>query len=158
MSFWAQAFCFQPKRKCLSEILAFFKEKGETNRKSSSMSSTLASKLFEVFSFNSNSRIRFVIIMVFRVIGFPGRCIRNIQGSHWRNSVRTCRHKYIQFRAWVGNLKQRVPITTLRCQINELAKLKVSKSRKQFMEFSILPKNERSTLSWAYLLKRRCSG
>ena len=80
----------------LSEILALFlkKEKGETNRKSSSMSSTLASKLFEVFSFNSNSRIRFVIIMVFRVIGFPGRCIRNIQGSHWRNSVRTCRHTY----------------------------------------------------------------
>ena len=71
-----------------------FQENGETNRKSSSMSSTLASKLFEVFSFNSNSRIRFVIIMVFRVIGFPGRCIRNIQGSHWRNSVRTCRHTY----------------------------------------------------------------
>ena len=61
------------------------------------MSSTLASKLFEVFSFNSNSRIRLVIIMVFRVIGFPGRCIRNIQGSHWRNNVRTCRHIWLRF-------------------------------------------------------------
>ena len=67
-----------------------------TYRKSSSMSSTLASKLLEVFSFNSNSRIRLVIIIVLRVIGFPGRCIRNIHGSHWRNSVRTCSIAYIQ--------------------------------------------------------------
>ena len=67
-----------------------------TYRKSSSMSSTLASKLLEVFSFNSNSRIRLVIIIVLRVIGFPGRCIRNIQGSHWRNSVRTCSSVHTQ--------------------------------------------------------------
>ena len=53
-----------------------------THRKSSSMSRTFASKLLELFSFNSNSRMRFVIIMVLRVIGLPGRCMRNIQGSH----------------------------------------------------------------------------
>ena len=36
--------------------------------------------------------------------------------------------------------------------------LKVKQSRKQIMVFSILPKNKRSALFWAYLLKRRCSG
>ena len=36
--------------------------------------------------------------------------------------------------------------------------LKVSKSWKQLMVFSILPKNKQSSLPWAYLLKRRCSG
>ena len=34
------------------------------------------------------------------------------------------------------------------------AYLKVSKSRKQFMVFSILPKNERNSLSWASFLLR----
>ena len=45
---------------------------------------------------------------------------------------------------------------------NKMSKIagatEVSKCRKQFLVFSILPKNERNSLSWAYLLKKRWSG
>lgn len=58
----------------------------ETFLKSSSMSRTFASKLFDDRSFSSSSFILLFIIMVFRVIFFPGRLMPNIQGSHWRNT------------------------------------------------------------------------
>lgn len=59
-------------------------------RKSSSISSTLASSDFDDRSFNSNSFIRFDIEMDFIVILRPGRDIRNIHGSHCRNTARIC--------------------------------------------------------------------
>ena len=62
-------------------------------RKSSSMSSTFASRDFEEFSFMSISFILFWIRIVFRVIFSPGRDILNSQGIHWRKRIRTCRKK-----------------------------------------------------------------
>lgn len=56
-------------------------------RKSSSMSSTLASRLLDERSFSSNSFILLLIIIVLRVIFFPGRDIPRIQGSHCRNTL-----------------------------------------------------------------------
>ena len=53
------------------------------------MSRTFAKRLFDPFSFISSSFIRLVIKIVFRVMGLPGRCIRNTQGNHCRNKVRT---------------------------------------------------------------------
>lgn len=58
-----------------------------TCRKSSSISSTLANNDFDERSFNSNSFIRLVSNIVFRVIFFPGRPIRKIHGSHCRNTA-----------------------------------------------------------------------
>lgn len=57
-----------------------------TFRKSSSMSSTFASKLFEERSFSSSSFMRLFIKIVLRVIFFPGRLIPRIHGSHCRNT------------------------------------------------------------------------
>ena len=61
----------------------------EEGLKSSSMSSTLARRDFELLSLRSSSFILFCIMMVFRVIFSPGLAIRRNQGSHWRNTVRT---------------------------------------------------------------------
>ena len=63
----------------------------ETLRKSSSMSSTLASKLLEDRSFSSNSFMRLLISIVLRVIFLPGRLMPSIQGSHCRNTVLICK-------------------------------------------------------------------
>ena len=52
--------------------------------KSSSMSSTLASRLFDDLSFRSSSFILFCIIMVFLVIFSPGRPMRSAHGIHCR--------------------------------------------------------------------------
>ena len=56
------------------------------------MSKTLASRDFELGfpSFISSSLILVDIMIVLRVMGFRGRCIRNIQGSHCKKSFRTC--------------------------------------------------------------------
>lgn len=59
----------------------------DTLRKSSSMSRTFASRLFDERSFSSSSFIRLFIRMVLRVIFLPGLLIPSIQGSHWRNTV-----------------------------------------------------------------------
>lgn len=61
----------------------------EDGLKSSSISSTFASKDLEDFSFKSNSFILFCIMIVFRVIFSPGRDIRSSHGIHWRNTART---------------------------------------------------------------------
>lgn len=53
-----------------------------TCRKSSSISSTFANKDFEDRSLSSNSFILLLNSIVFLVIFFPGRPIRNIHGSH----------------------------------------------------------------------------
>ena len=55
------------------------------------MSKTLASSDFELGfpSFISSSLILVDIMIVLRVIGFRGRCMRNIQGNHCKNSFRT---------------------------------------------------------------------
>ncbi len=65
------------------------------------MSKTLANKLLEVFSLSSSSRMRLVIMMVLRVMGLPGRCIRNSHGSHWRNKVRTCNRPEKVLTCWI---------------------------------------------------------
>jgi len=57
--------------------------------KSSSMSRTFANKLLELFSLSSSSFMRFVMRIVLRVMGLPGRFMRNSHGSHCRNNVRT---------------------------------------------------------------------
>jgi len=56
----------------------------EEGLKSSSMSSTLASRLFDDLSFRSSSFILFCIIMVFLVIFSPGRPMRSAHGIHCR--------------------------------------------------------------------------
>ena len=63
------------------------------------MSKTLARSDFELAfpSFISNSLILVDIMIVFRVMGFLGRCILNIHGSHCKKSLRT----YI----WYNNSK-----------------------------------------------------
>lgn len=63
--------------------------------KSSSISNTFANKDFEDLSFSSSSFIRFDSRIVFRVIFLPGRPIRKIQGSHWRNTDFICKQKCI---------------------------------------------------------------
>ena len=62
------------------------------------MSRTLASSDFELGfpSFISSSLILVDIMIVFRVIGFRGRCMRNIQGNHCKNSFRTFFEKEIE--------------------------------------------------------------
>jgi len=61
----------------------------EEGLKSSSISSTLASRLFDDLSLRSSSFILFCIMMVFLVIFSPGRPIRSAQGIHWRKIQRT---------------------------------------------------------------------
>lgn len=58
--------------------------------KSSSISKTLANNDLDERSFNSNSFILLLNIIVLRVIFLPGRCIRKIHGSHIRNTDRIC--------------------------------------------------------------------
>jgi hypothetical protein len=59
--------------------------------KSSSMSKTLASSDFELgfVYFILFPLILDDIMIVLRVMGLRGRCMRNIQGSHCKNSLRT---------------------------------------------------------------------
>ena len=59
------------------------------------MSRTLARSEREEFFFISISFILLFMMMDLRVIGFPGRLMCRIHGSHCRNRVRTCK--------WVGN-------------------------------------------------------
>lgn len=66
--------------------------------KSSSMSKTFANNDFDDRSFSSNSRIFVLSIIVLRVIFLPGRLIRNIQGSHIRNTDRICEWKSFFFK------------------------------------------------------------
>lgn len=61
-----------------------------TLRKSSSMSSTLARRLFDDLSFNSSSFILLFIRIVLRVIFLPGRLIPRIHGNHCRNTDLIC--------------------------------------------------------------------
>lgn len=56
----------------------------EEGLKSSSISSTLASRLLEDLSFRSSSFILFCIMIVFLVIFSPGRPIRRAHGIHCR--------------------------------------------------------------------------
>lgn len=62
-------------------------------RKSSSISRTLASKLREDRSFNSSSFIFELMKRCLRVIFFPGRLMRRINGSHVKKIVFTCKEK-----------------------------------------------------------------
>lgn len=58
----------------------------DTFLKSSSMSSTFASRLLDERSFSSSSFIRLFISIVLRVIFLPGRLMPSIQGSHCKNT------------------------------------------------------------------------
>ena len=63
-------------------------------RKSSSMSNTLARRLFEDRSLSSISFMRLVMRIVFRVIFLPGRLIPSIHGNHCKNTLLICKGNY----------------------------------------------------------------
>lgn len=65
----------------------------DTFLKSSSMSSTLASKLLDERSFSSSSFIRLFIRIVLRVIFFPGRPILRNHGNHCKKTDLICNRK-----------------------------------------------------------------
>ena len=74
----------------LSMSLRILLIKHPPNLRSSSISRTLASKLLQAFSFSWSSFILLFMLIVFRVIFFPGLLILRNHGSHWRKTLLTC--------------------------------------------------------------------
>ena len=74
-------------KNCIFQLI--FVNVNSTHLRSSSMSRTLARRLLHAFSFSCSSFILLFMVIVFRVIFFPGLLILSSQGSHCKNTLFT---------------------------------------------------------------------